>query len=171
MEWRLWITPGKEVPCPSMCISNRPPPCPGHFPVLWSCTVSQEGLQVSCSPVKTERHRVWLPSQCLFLARSCFLWEARGLQIVIPHPLSDCSIMCAMLLWMLWPPLSWKLLLIYDYPLNFLPGPDHLLQTCSLFISVANHHHHDKCSLMHVSWLKRPGTVWASKSWHRIRGY
>lgn len=98
--------------------------------------------------LRGETHRelhVWLV-QCLFLA-------------VILHPLCDCSIMCAMLLWMLWPPLSWKLLLIHDYPPNFLSGLHHLLQPCSLFISVANHHHHDKYGLMHVSWLNRPGTA------------
>ena len=79
------------------------------------------------------------------------------------HPLTlcDCSIMCGMLLLfhqrILWSPLSWKLLLIQDYPLNFLSGLTHLHRICSLFFSVVNHwNDQDIYVLMWASWLKLP---------------
>lgn len=153
---------------------DQRPVCPGHFPD--QCMLRQKGLNElrnimivfhsllsnGETLLKGETPRelcMWL-SSVSFLALICFLWEAHRLQIVIVHPLCDCSIMCAMLPWMLRSPLSWKLLLIHDYPLIFLSGLNHLLQTCSLFISAANHtSDQDKYGLMHVSWLKQTRTV------------
>lgn len=142
-----------EVPSLSICISHAMDSRPvlGISLCCDQCMLREKELEENnndCFPqlqsngetiVKGETHRelcMWLFSVS-FLADICFLWEVHRLQIVILlHSLCDCSIMCAMLLWMLWPPLSWKLLLIHDYPLIFLSGLNHLLQTCSLFISL-----------------------------------
>lgn len=98
---------------------------------------------------------VWLLSVS-FLAHIHVLWEAYRLD---RHPpLCDCSIMCAMLLCFLpskgpMATSSWKLLLIHDYPQNFLSGLNFLLHA---FISVANQLH--SCELIKINQYS-----WASK--------
>lgn len=74
-----------------------------------------------------------------------------GMSSSTPRTIASCGPCCTILFHQkktLRPPLSWKTLLIHDYPQSFLSGLHHLLQTRSLFISAANHTSaHNKCGL------------------------